>query len=157
MSPLIIFILLTIFNVIFSTIKSIVTLKGTPFIASLISALYYGLYVVVLVYTVSDFPLWQKVIVTFACNLVGVYLVKWAEVKTRKERLWEIRGTIKNLEDADECVELLKAADIPFNYIDVTKYVIFNCYSATQEDSLKIKNIFEKCNAKYFATEGKEL
>ena len=157
MSPLIIFILLTIFNVIFSTIKSIVTLKGTPFIASLISALYYGLYVVVLVYTVSDFPLWQKVIVTFACNLVGVYLVKWAEVKTRKDKLWEIRGTIKNLEDADECMELLKAADIPFNYIDVTKYVIFNCYSTTQEDSLKIKNIFEKCNAKYFATEGKEL
>ena len=54
-------------------------------------------------------------------------------------------------------MELLKAADIPFNYIDVTKYVIFNCSSANQEDSLKIKNIFEKCNAKYFATEGKEL
>ena len=157
MSPLIIFILLTIFNVIFSTIKTIVTLKGTPFIASLISALYYGLYVVVLVYTVSDFPLWQKVIVTFTCNLIGVYLVKWAEAKTRKDRLWEIRGTIKDDVDAAMCIEMLTTSDIPFNYIDVTKYVIFNCYSATQEDSLKIRDIFERCNAKYFATEGKEL
>lgn len=157
MSPLIIFILLTIFNVIFSTIKSIVTLKGTPFIASLISALYYGLYVVVLVYTVSDFPLGQKVIVTFTCNLIGVYLVKWAEAKTRKDRLWEIRGTIKDDVDAAMCIEMLTTSDIPFNYIDVTKYVIFNCYSATQEDSLKIRDIFERCNAKYFATEGKEL
>ena len=157
MKLLLTFVILSILNVVFSTIKSIITVQGSPMCASLVSAFYYGYYTVVLVYTVSDFPLWQKVIVTFVCNLVGVYLVKWAEVKTRKDRLWEIRGTIKNLEDADECVELLKAADIPFNYIDVTKYVIFNCYSATQEDSLKIKNIFEKCNAKYFATEGKEL
>lgn len=157
MKLLITFMILSILNVVFSTIKSIITVKGSPVCASLVSALYYSYYNLVLIYTVADFPLWQKVIVTFACNLVGVYLVKWAEVKTRKDRLWEIRGTIKNLEDADECVELLKAADIPFNYIDVTKYVIFNCYSATQEDSLKIKNIFEKCNAKYFATEGKEL
>lgn len=88
---------------------------------------------------------------------MGVYVVKWAEAKTRKDRLWEIRGTIKNVTDATKCMDLLNQADIPFNYIDVTKYVIFNCYSATQEDSSKIKTIFEKCNAKYFATEGKEL
>lgn len=157
MKLLITFVILSILNVVFSTIKSIVTIKSSPLCASLVSALYYSYYNIVLIYTVADFPLWQKVLVTFACNLVGVYAVKWAEVKTRKDRLWEIRGTIKSLKDADECVELLKAADIPFNYIDVTKYVIFNCYSATQEDSVKIKTIFEKCNAKYFATEGKEL
>lgn len=125
--------------------------------ASLVSALYYSYYNVVLIYTVADFPLWQKVIVTFACNLIGVYLVKWAEVKTRKDRLWEIRGTIKDDVDAAMCIEMLSTSGIPFNYIDVTKYVIFNCYSATQEDSLEIKDIFERCNAKYFATEGKEL
>lgn len=157
MKLLITFIILSILNVMFSTVKSIVTVKGSPMCASLISAIYYGFYTVVLVYTVADFPLWQKVAVTFVCNLVGVYIVKWAEVKTRKDRLWEIRGTIKNLADADKCAELLKSADIPFNYIDVTKYVIFNCYSATQADSTTIKDIFERCNAKYFATEGKEL
>lgn len=157
MKLLITFVILSILNVVFSTIKSLITVKGSPMCASLVSAIYYGYYNVVLVYTVSDFPLWQKVIVTFACNLIGVYLVKWAEVKTRKDRLWEIRGTIKDDVDAAMCIEMLSTSDIPFNYIDVTKYVIFNCYSATQEDSLKIKDIFERCNAKYFATEGKEL
>lgn len=157
MKLLITFVILSILNVVFSTVKSLITVKGSPMCASLVSALYYSYYNVVLIYTVADFPLWQKVIVTFACNLIGVYLVKWAEVKTRKDRLWEIRGTIKDDVDAAMCIEMLSTSDIPFNYIDVTKYVIFNCYSATQEDSLKIKDIFERCNAKYFATEGKEL
>lgn len=157
MKLLITFVILSILNVVFSTVKSLITVKGSPICASLVSALYYSYYNVVLIYTVADFPLWQKVIVTFACNLIGVYLVKWAEVKTRKDRLWEIRGTIKDDVDAAMCIEMLSTSDIPFNYIDVTKYVIFNCYSATQEDSLKIKDIFERCNAKYFATEGKEL
>lgn len=157
MKLLITFVILSILNVVFSTVKSLITVKGSPVCASLVSALYYSYYNVVLIYTVADFPLWQKVIVTFACNLIGVYLVKWAEVKTRKDRLWEIRGTIKDDVDAAMCIEMLSTSDIPFNYIDVTEYVIFNCYSATQEDSLKIKDIFERCNAKYFATEGKEL
>lgn len=157
MKLLITFVILSILNVVFSTVKSLITVKGSPICASLVSALYYSYYNVVLIYTVADFPLWQKVIVTFACNLIGVYLVKWAEVKTRKDRLWEIRGTIKDDVDAAMCIEMLSTSDIPFNYIDVTKYVIFNCYSATQEDSLEIKDIFERCNAKYFATEGKEL
>lgn len=157
MKLLITFVILSILNVVFSTVKSLITVKGSPICASLVSALYYSYYNVVLIYTVADFPLWQKVIVTFACNLIGVYLVKWAEVKTRKDRLWEIRGTIKDDVDAAMCIEMLSTSGIPFNYIDVTKYVIFNCYSATQEDSLEIKDIFERCNAKYFATEGKEL
>lgn len=157
MKLLITFVILSILNVVFSTVKSLITVKGSPMCASLVSALYYSYYNVVLIYTVADFPLWQKVIVTFACNLIGVYLVKWAEVKTRKDRLWEIRGTIKDDVDAAMCIEMLSTSGIPFNYIDVTKYVIFNCYSATQEDSLEIKDIFERCNAKYFATEGKEL
>ena len=80
---ILIFTALTIVNVVFSTIKSIITIKGGAFSASLISALYYGYYNIVLIYTVADFPLWQKVIVTFGCNLVGVFAVKYAEEKAR--------------------------------------------------------------------------
>ena len=78
MDLLMIFIILSIINVIFSTIKSIVTVKGGAVSASLLSALYYGYYNIVLIYTVAEFPLWQKVVVTFGCNLVGVFVVKWA-------------------------------------------------------------------------------
>ena len=85
MDLLMIFIILSIINVIFSTIKSIVTVKGGAVSASLLSALYYGYYNIVLIYTVAEFPLWQKVVVTFGCNLVGVFVVKWAEEKARKD------------------------------------------------------------------------
>jgi hypothetical protein len=59
---LILFSFLTIINVVFSTIKSIVTIKSGKTVAALISAGYYGYYNIVLIYTVADFPLWQKVV-----------------------------------------------------------------------------------------------
>ena len=94
MNLLIIFILLSIVNVIFSTIKSIVTIKSSPWIASIVSALYYGYYNIVLIYTVADFPLWQKMVVTAGCNLVGVFIVKYGEVKARKDKLWKVELTV---------------------------------------------------------------
>lgn len=155
MSLLLLFIGLSIANVVFSTIKSIVTINGTPFSASMISALYYGYYNIVLIYTVADFPLWQKVLVTFGCNLVGVYAVKWAEAKGRKEKLWRIEVTVPS-EFTKQLHERLSA--IPHNYIEnVGKYSIFNIYCATQLESSQVKKILVDYNAKYFVTETKEL
>lgn len=149
------FIGLSIANVVFSTIKSIVTINGTPFSASMISALYYGYYNIVLIYTVADFPLWQKVLVTFGCNLVGVYAVKWAEAKGRKEKLWRIEVTVPS-EFTKQLHERLNP--IPHNYIEnVGKYSIFNIYCATQMESSQVKKILVDYNAKYFVTETKEL
>lgn len=149
------FIGLSIANVVFSTIKSIVTINGTPFSASMISALYYGYYNIVLIYTVADFPLWQKVLVTFGCNLVGVYAVKWAEAKGRKEKLWRIEVTVPG-EFTKQLHERLNP--IPHNYIEnVGKYSIFNIYCATQMESSQVKKILVDYNAKYFVTETKEL
>ena len=155
MSLLLLFIGLSIANVVFSTIKSIVTINGTPFSASMISALYYGYYNIVLIYTVADFPLWQKVLVTFGCNLVGVYAVKWAEAKGRKEKLWRIEVTVPS-EFTKQLHERLST--IPHNYIEnVGKYSIFNIYCATQMESSQVKKILVDYNAKYFVTETKEL
>lgn len=149
------FIGLSIANVVFSTIKSIVTINGTPFSASMISALYYGYYNIVLIYTVADFPLWQKVLVTFGCNLVGVYAVKWAEAKGRKEKLWRIEVTVPG-EFTKQLHERLNP--IPHNYIEnVGKYSIFNIYCATQMESSQVKKILVDYNAKYFVTETKKL
>lgn len=155
MSLLLLFIGLSIANVVFSTIKSIVTINGTPFSASMISALYYGYYNIVLIYTVADFPLWQKVLVTFGCNLVGVYAVKWAEAKGRKEKLWRIEVTVPG-EFTKQLHERLNP--IPHNYIEnVGKYSIFNIYCGTQMESSQVKKILVDYNAKYFVTETKEL
>lgn len=155
MNLLIIFILLSIVNVIFSTIKSIVTIKSGPWVASIVSALYYGYYNIVLIYTVADFPLWQKVVVTAGCNLVGVFIVKYGEVKARKEKLWKVELTVptkyKNAIDFD-------LQSVPHSYIELSdKHTLFNFYCATQTDSAKVKAIANQYEAKYFVAESKNL
>ena len=91
---LMVFVGLSIVNVVFSTIRSIVTINGGKFVASLISGGYFAFYNIMMVYTVADFPMWQKCIITFVCNVVGVYLVKWGEEKARKDKLWKIEATV---------------------------------------------------------------
>ena len=157
MNVLILFSLLTIVNVIFSTIKSIVTIKSGKTVASLISAGYYGYYNVVLIYTVADFPLWQKVIVTFLANLVGVWIVKWGEEKARKDRLWKIEATINKTEDWEKLISKLKNYKIPCNYIDIDKYILINCYCATQNQSTAVKDLLNVYHVKYFVSETKNL
>ena len=156
MDLLMIFIILSIINVIFSTIKSIVTVKGGAVSASLLSALYYGYYNIVLIYTVAEFPLWQKVVVTFGCNLVGVFVVKWAEEKARKDKLWKVEATVPT----NECPRLLEELDridLSYNYVDIKKYYLFNIYCPTQAESKAVKQLLSKHNVKYFVSESKTL
>lgn len=115
MNLLIIFILLSIVNVIFSTIKSIVTIKSGPWVASIVSALYYGYYNIVLIYTVADFPLWQKVVVTAGCNLVGVFVVKYGEVKARKDKLWKVELTVPT-----KYKDAIDELGVPHSYIELS-------------------------------------
>lgn len=155
MNLLIVFILLSIVNVIFSTIKSIATIKSGPWVASIVSALYYGYYNIVLIYTVADFPLWQKVVVTAGCNLVGVFIVKYGEAKARKDRLWKVELTVptkyKDVIDHD-------LAEVPHSYIELSdKHTLFNFYCATQTESAKVKAIANQYEAKYFVAESKNL
>lgn len=154
MNILIVFFILTILNVILSTIKSIITVKGNAAVAALVNAGYYGFYNLVLIYSVADFSIYWKMAITFICNLIGVFLVKWLEAKSRKEKLWKVEATIphKYLEAVH-----LDLADIPHSYIDIEKYAIFNFYCATQKESAKVREIIKQYEAKYFVSETKEL
>ena len=84
---LIIFIVLNIFNVIIQTVKSIATVKCGKGVAALVNAIAYGLYTVVTVYLMCELPLGWKAGIVALCNLIGVYVVKWAEEKARKDKL----------------------------------------------------------------------
>ena len=154
---LIAFIGLSIINVVFSTIRSIITINGDKTVASLISGAYFAFYNVMMIYTVADFPMWQKCLITFICNVVGVWLVKWGEEKSRKDKLWEVRGTLTTPINCVAVCKDLDGANIPYNYIDVNKYIIFNCYCATQADSVKVKKILNDWEMKYFVAESKTL
>ena len=154
---LIIFIVLNVVNVIIQTVKSIATIKCGKTAAAVVNAIAYGLYTVVVVYTVCDLPLWIKVVIVGGANLVGVYVVKWLEEKSRKDKLWKVEATIRN-NWTNDLHKTLKASNLPHNYIDnVGKYSIFNIYCETQEDSNKAKFILSHYDAQYFVSETKNL
>ncbi len=154
---LVVFIVLNIVNVIIQTVKSIATVKGGPLTAALVNAVAYGLYTVVTVYLMCELDLGLKAGIVALCNLVGVYIVKLCEVKSRKDKLWEVRGTLTTPINCVAVCRDLDEANIPYNYIDVNKYIIFNCYCATQADSVKVKKILNDWEMKYFVSESKTL
>ena len=152
---LITFITLSIVNVIGSTIRSLTTINSGKTVASLVSGLYFAFYNIVLVATVAEFPMWQKCLITFVCNVLGVYVVKFVEEKMRKDKLWKIEITCKT-ENSKKVIESLENANIPFNYIEnIGKHTVFNIYCATQNESLKVAKIIKENNCKYFVNESK--
>lgn len=151
------FIILNIVNVVLQTVKSIATIKCGKAVAALINAVAYGLYTVVVVYTVCDLDLWVKVAVVALANFIGVYVVKLIEEKARKDKLWCVQATIwQNY--TESLHKNLDIANIPHNYIDnVGKYTLFNVYCETQAQSAKAKAILDMYSAKYFVSESKTL
>ena len=71
-------------------------------------------------------PLWFKVIVVAVANFIGVFFVKWLEEKFRKEKLWKVELTIPRGVSPEVFSEYFNTNSIPFNYIDIDKYIIFN-------------------------------
>lgn len=154
---LITFIILNIANVIIQTVKSIVTIKSGKGVAAITNAVAFGLYTIVTVYLMCELPLMWKAFIVAMCNLVGVFVVKWIEEKSRKDKLWKVEATIpyKDYETVDYNLTNLY---LPHNYILLgEKYAIFNIYCATQRDSEFAKKVLDEHKAKYFVSETKVL
>ena len=153
---LLVFIGLNIANVIIQTVKSIATVKCGKGVAAIVNAVAYGLYTVVTVYLMCELSLGLKALIVALCNLIGVYVVKWAEEKARKDKLWKVEMTLPP-EHAEKVHAMLQLVDIPHNYIDIEKYVLFNCYCATQAESARVRTIANDFEVKYFVSESKTL
>lgn len=156
MNTILLFALCTAVNVILSTIKSILTVKGGKVSASFINAITYGFYSYVIVLTSADgMPIWLKMAITAVCNFVGVYFVKWIEEKARKDRLWKVELTVPTRYTTTIDFDL---HDVPHSYIELSdKHTLFNFYCATQKESAKVKAIANQYEAKYFVAESKNL
>ena len=138
-----------------TSVKNVTPIKRKHTTASIVSGAYYAFYNIMIIYTVADFPMWQKCVITFVCNVIGVFVVKWAEEKSRKDKLWKVEATIPNEYKVAVNFDL---ADIPHSYIEgIGKYTIFNFYCATQAESAKVRDIINQYNAKYFVSESKNL
>ena len=154
---LIIFIVANIANVVIQTVKSLATIKCGKGVAALVNAVAYGFYTYIIILTTCDLPLLWKALIVGACNLVGVFVVKWAEEKARKDKLWKVEATVFDPNTFPVWNEL-QEANIPCNYIPrIGKWSVFNIYCETKEQSQKAKEILNKYEAKYFVSESKTL
>ena len=155
---LLMFIVLNIVNVIIQTIKSIVTITGTPMAAASINAITYAIYTVVVVFMNADGlgVIWKALIIG-AMNFIGVYVVKWWENKMRKDRLWKVEATV-NGREVSAVKEKLQALKISYNCFRTSgEYWVINMFCPTQNESAQVKWILSRHRAKYFVSESKTL
>lgn len=158
MKLLIIFIVFNALNVIIQTVKSIATIKCGKWISATVNAIAYGLYTYIVVLTVCDLPLWQKMVIVAGCNFIGVFVVKLFEEKMRKDRLWKIECTFNYKENFLRNLKVWAEVNkVPYNYVNLNKYYAVNFYCATKQESQKVKEFIEKFNGKYFVSESKNL
>lgn len=152
-----VFLALNVVNVVIQTVKSIVTINGGKMSAAVINAVTFFIYTFCVVYMNADgLGLVWKALIIGVINFVGVYVVKLIEEKSRKDKLWKVEATVSR-EVALDLVRKLKANDLPYNYVDIEKYYLFNVYCATQAQSAKVKEVLNSYNAKYFVSESKTL
>ena len=140
--------------VILNTTKSVLTIKSTKFVAATASAITYAVYVFVLIYTVADFSIWVKAGLTAVTNFIGTLISIWLLDKIRKDKLWEITATVKSINMQDLLNEL-NTANVSFNYNNTNNLTewVFHCYCKTKKESVALRDILIKYNAKYIVHE----
>lgn len=153
---LLLFILLNVVNVILQTAKSIATVKCGKTLASIVNAVAYGLYTVVIVYTNCELSLLTKCLVVALSNLLGVYVVKLFEEKMTKDKLWKIDFTVNKL-DFQPIEDRLKELNIPYYYNEYGKHTMFSAFANTQKESTEVAKLVKAYGGKYFVSENKGI
>lgn len=152
MQTIIIFFFCSLVNVMLSTSKSILTVKGGKGTATIANAVTYGFYAVV-VKQLATLDLSTTVVVTIVTNVIGVYSSMWILEKTKKECLWKISATLKDT----TIVEKLKpfAIDCLVNEVvyNNKRYYCIDIFSKGKRDSEIIKEILHGYDVKYNITE----
>ena len=159
---LILFIVLTILNVIIGAVKSIVTVKGTKLAAATLNAVAYAINTLAVFYTADNsLNLLHKIIIVAITNFIGVYIVKLVEEKNTKDRLWKIECTVdaKLAETIEALLTNNKIAHKRVEGIDdgINQCVVFSIYAKTKEQSKKVKELLKDYRVKYFIVESQIL
>ena len=153
----VVFFICQLINVALNTIKTIIMYRENKISSSIINAITYGFYAIIVVMTASALPLWLTILITFVTNLIGVYGSMWVLEKFKKDKLWEITATVLNdNNDINYIIEELEKEDISFNMMLTfnQQEVVFHIYSKNQKESRTIKNLLDSMTyAKYIVHE----
>lgn len=148
----IVFFICSLINVMLSTLKTILTVKASKGVATIINAITYGFYAIV-VKQLASLDLITTVTVTIITNIIGVYVLMWLLEKTKKDCLWKISVTTKD----NTLVEKLEKFSISYvmNPVQYKKQTYYNIdvFSENQKDSSIIENILKEYKVKYNITE----
>lgn len=148
----IIFFLCSLINVMLSTLKTILTVKASKGVATLINAITYGFYAIV-VKQLASLDLITTVSVTIITNIIGVYVSMWLLEKVKKDCLWKISITTKDKTLLNKIENFgIEYTINPVEYKKNTYYSI-EVFSESQKDSAIIRNILNEYNVKYNITE----
>lgn len=149
MNLILIFFVAQLINVVLSTLKSVITIKGGKNWAALINAISYGFNTIV-IKSLADISMELAVAITIVTNLVGVYTGLMIIERFRKDQLWKITVTIPT--------EELKAFKLALNTQDISyiayetsyaAYKVVDIFSKHKADSRLVKNIFKSFKVKY--------
>lgn len=147
---IILFIILQVINVILSTIKSIVMIKGSKWGAIIANTIYFGVYTAVLKQISAIDNLLVLVIITMLANFFGTWVGIVITDKLRKADLWIIKTVIK-IGYVKEYKKALNDAGIKYISYQTTwdEYTAIDIFSESRTQSKKIKEILLKFKAKY--------
>lgn len=152
---IIVFIICQFINVALNTIKTIIMHKEEKISSSIINAITYGFYAIIVIMTASSLPLWITILITAITNLIGVYGSMWVLERFKKDSLWEIVATIQGIDNARHLEVNLTIDKISYNYTNTNKEneYVFHIYSENQNQSTFIKNRLDYVGAKYIVHE----
>ena len=159
---IVVFFVCSLINVALNTLKTIIMHKEEKISSTIINAITYGFYAIIVVMTASALDLWITILITILANAIGVYGSMWVLERFKKDSLWEIIANVKvNKTELSNFENYLGGHDIPYNLVklygcdisDGKTPFTAHIYSANQYQSEKIKFILDKLNAKYIVHE----
>ena len=157
MNAILIFAIATVVNVTLSTIRSIATIKGGKWVSAFSNAVCYGFYPLIVMLTAKGtVDIIINMVITALANFVCVWAIKYIEEKSRKAKMWKVEMAIPR-ESADLVKQMLVAKNIPYNYVEVGSWIMFNCYCNEQKDTSLCVSVAKNLQGKISAYESKSL
>ena len=159
---IVVFFICSLINVILNTLKTIIMHKEQKISSTIINAITYGFYAIIVVMTASALDLWITILITIVANAIGVYGSMWLLERFKKDSVWEIVANVKvNGTELSNFENYLGGHDISYNLVklygcdisDGKTPFTAHIYSENQCQSEKIKYILDKLNAKYIVHE----
>lgn len=149
-SEILLFIILQVVNVILSTIKSIVMIRGNKWATIIANTIYFGIYTAVIKQVASIDNIWLLIGVTMAANFIGTWVGLNITEKMRKADLWTIKTVIR-VERLKDYKKALNVAGLKYISYKTTwdEYTAVDILSENRSQSKVIKEILEEFNAKY--------